>query len=145
MRYALTCSLALFLLAACSEPATEDMPETAAESVAESDEMEAAEPEVTETDAPPVLTNADEVRELLQDLYPTSLKEGGVGGRVVLWMHVDETGTVGETRVQTSSGHEALDEAAQQIAAQMQFTPGENNGQPVSVWIAQPIDFRPEG
>jgi len=87
--------------------------------------------------------SADEVRDLLQELYPATLKDEGVGGRVVLWMRVDETGIVMESRVQESSGHEALDEAAQEIAAAMHFTAAENKGDPVSVWIAQPIDFRP--
>jgi len=133
----------ILILAACNEPATEDMPEVAAETVPAAETTDAAEPEYTESDVPPSLTNAENVRDLLQELYPTSLKNEGVGGRVVLWMRVDETGTVAETRIQESSGHVALDEAAQEVAAAMQFTPAENKGDPVSVWIAQPIDFRP--
>ena len=141
MRYALA-FLVLFL-AACNEPATEDMPEVAAETAPPAQPDAAAEPEYSESDVPPMLANGDEVFVLLQDLYPTTLKEEGIGGRVVLWMHVDETGTVSESRIQTSSGHEVLDEAAQEVAAAMQFTPAENKGDPVSVWIAQPIEFKP--
>jgi TonB family protein len=144
MRYLLAFLILFF--AACNEPATEDvMPEAAAESAPSAETPDAAEPEYTESDVPPVLVNRDEVRDLLQRQYPASLKADGVGGRVVLWMRVDEIGTVAEARVQESSGYEALDEAAQFVAAGMQFSPAENKGEPVSVWIAQPIDFRPGG
>ena len=141
MTYALVFLLTFFV--ACSEPATEDMPEAAPESAPSAETTETAEPEYSESDVPPMLVNGDEIRDLLQDLYPAALKEEGVGGRVVLWMNVDETGTVTETKIQESSGQDALDSAAQEIAAAMQFTPAENKGDPVSVWIAQPIDFRP--
>ena len=141
MRYALACLL--LFVAACNEPATEDMPEVAAETAPPAGIADAAEPEYSESDVEPMLTNGDEVRDLLQELYPANLKDEGVGGRVVLWMHVDETGTVTESKIQESSGHDALDEAAQEIAASMRFTPAENKGDPVSVWIAQPIEFRP--
>ena len=141
MKYALV--FLLLFLAACSEPATEGMPEAVPESAPPAEITETAEPEYSESDVAPVLVNGDEIRDLLQELYPAALKEEGVGGRVVLWMMVDETGTVTETKIQESSGQEALDNAAQEIAAAMQFTPAENKGDPVSVWIAQPIDFRP--
>ena len=141
MRYTLACLLLFFV--ACNEPATEEMPEAAPESAPPAETTEAAEPEYSESDVPPTLTNGAEVRDLLQELYPKALKDEGVGGRVVLWMKVDETGTVTETKIQETSGQETLDEAAQEIAAAMKFTPAENKGDPVSVWIAQPIDFRP--
>ena len=141
MRYALACLLLFF--AACNEPATEEMPEVAAETAIPAEATDAAEPEYVPVDVPPLLTNAEDIRDLLQELYPALLKEEGVGGRVMLWMWVDEAGTVTETRIQESSGHDALDEAAQQVAASMVFTPAENKGDPVAVWIAQPIDFRP--
>ena len=143
MRYALLFFILFF--AACSEPATEDaMPEAAAESAPSTEVSDAAEPEYSDSDVPPVLINADEVRDLLQEEYPANLKAEGVGGRVVLWLRVDQVGAVAESRVQESSGYEALDEAAQLVALGMQFSPAENKGEPVSVWIAQPIDFRPE-
>jgi len=96
-----------------------------------------------ESDVAPRLMNGDEVRSLLGQLYPDSLKLKGVGGRVVLWVRVSESGTVIETKTQTPSGNDVLDEAAKEIAAAMRFAPAENEGDPVSVWIAQPIDFRP--
>jgi len=141
MRYALAFFILFFV--ACNAPATEDMPEMAAESTPPAETPDAAEPEYSVTDVPPALVNGDEVFHLLQEHYPASLKAEGVGGRVVLWLLVDEIGTVAETRVQVSSGYESLDEAAQFVAAGMQFSPAENKGDPVSVWIAQPIEFKP--
>ena len=142
MRYAL--ALLILFLSGCNEPATEDMPEVAAETAVPAEATDGAEPEYVPVDVPPVLTNAEDVRELLQKLYPASLKEEGIGGTVTVWMWVDEAGTVTETRMQKSSGHDSLDEAAQQVAASMIFTPAENEGGPVSVWVAQPIEFRPD-
>jgi protein TonB len=141
MRNVLICLL--LFLSACNEPATEEISEAATDDAPAAEMTEGTESEYSVSDVPPMLTNADDVRDLLQEVYPATLKDEGVGGRVVLWMQVDETGTVTESRIQESSGHEALDEAAKEIAASMQFTPAENKGDPVSVWIAQPIDFRP--
>jgi TonB family protein len=114
------------------------MPEAAPESVAP------AEPAYFAHDVEPRLTNGNEVLGLLHGLYPESLKSEGVGGRVMLWLHVDESGAVTEMKIHTSSGQDELDAAAQEVAASMRFTPAENNGEPVSVWIAQPIEFQPE-
>ncbi len=99
--------------------------------------------EYVERDVEPRLLNRNEVQSLLDQLYPDSLRREGVGGRVLLWMRVSESGEVVEVRVHTSSGHDALDEAATEIAASMEFNPAENEGEPVSVWIAQPIHFGP--
>ena len=63
-----------------------------------------------ESDVAPTLMNGDEVRSLLDHLYPDSLKKEGVGGRVVLWMQVNELGEVSETKIQMSSGSEVLDD-----------------------------------
>ena len=141
MRYALACLLVFF--AACNEPETQEVPEGTGETAPPAETTEAAAPPYSESDVPPALTNAEEVLDVLQQLYPESLKREGTGGTVVLWMQVDEEGSVTETRIQSPSGHEALDEAAREIAAAMRFTPAENKGTPVSVWIAQPIEFRP--
>lgn len=141
MRFALACLLVF--LAACNEPESQAIPETAAETAAPAETTEPAAPPYSESDVPPALINGEEVLDLLQQLYPESLKREGTGGTVVLWMQVDESGAVTETRIQSPSGHEALDDAAREIAAAMRFTPAENKGTPVSVWIAQPIEFRP--
>jgi len=141
MRYAFACLLLFFV--ACNEPATEEMPEAASESAPPADTDEPT-PAYFAHDVVPRLINGSEVFVLLHDLYPESLKSEGVGGRVVLWVHIDDLGTVTEMKSHTSSGQDELDAAAQQVAAAMRFTPAENKGEPVSVWIAQPIEFQPE-
>jgi TonB family protein len=92
-------------------------------------------------DVDPKLENSGEIQRLLQRLYPPSLKDVGIGGRVVLWLWVDEKGQVGKTVVQESSGYDALDQAAAKVAVNMKFKPAINRDKPIGVWIAQPITF----
>lgn len=94
-------------------------------------------------DTPPRLENGPEVQAALGEAYPPALRDAGVGGRVILWMHVDEDGRVAETVVKESSGHPELDEAARGVAATMAFTPARNEGSPTEVWVAQTITFDP--
>lgn len=141
MRFALPCLV--ILLAACGEPESQDTPDPEMTPSAPAEQSETAEAEYTFWDTEPVLLNGTEIVDVLERLYPAELKEEGVGGRVVVWMFVDDSGAVAETKVQKSSGYPALDEAAQSIADSMRFTPAEHDGSPVSVWIAQPIDFQP--
>ena len=92
-------------------------------------------------DVEPRLKNGSEVRRVLERSYPSMLREAGIGGRVILWVFVDEDGKAARTQVQTSSGYAQLDAAAEQVAAEMEFSPAMNRDRPVGVWIAQPIDF----
>ena len=56
--------------------------------------------------------------------YPPMAAENGVQGRVVVQFVVDKTGRVGEVII---------------------FTPGRQNGQPVSVWYTLPVTFKLQG
>jgi proline iminopeptidase len=94
-------------------------------------------------DVEPRLRNGDRIGELLRLRYPVRLREAGIGGRVTLWLYVDDAGTVVDRRIQRSSGHEALDRVATELVDSMRFTPATNGGAPVPVWIAQAIDFVP--
>lgn len=100
-----------------------------------------ATPSYIARDVEPRLKNGREIRQLLERLYPAMLKEAGIGGRVLLWVFVDERGSAVRSQVHTSSGYPALDNAAAQIVEQMDFEPAMNRDKPVGVWIAQPIDF----
>jgi TonB family protein len=132
------------LLAACGEPGSQETPDPETTPSTAAEPSETGEAEYTFWDTEPVLLNGPEILDVLARLYPAELKEEGVGGRVVVWMSVDDSGVVAETKVQQSSGYPALDEAALSIADSMRFTPAEHDGSPVSVWIAQPIEFRPQ-
>ena len=91
--------------------------------------------------AAPELRNRDEVRRALERFYPPLLRDAGIGGTVLVWFLIDETGKVQNTLIKESSGHKALDEAALKVADMMLFTPAQNRGKPVPVWIALPITF----
>ena len=94
------------------------------------------------TQAPTVL-NGTEIGERLEREYPAELRTAGVGGTAMVWMFVDDEGAV--TRVETarSSGVAELDELALDVARDMRFSPAENRGHAVSVWIQLPIRFEP--
>jgi protein TonB len=65
----------------------------------------------------------------------------GVGGAVVLWIYIDEDGRVLRTVLAETSGYDQLDEAAQQVASKMEWSPALNRDKKTAVWLAQAIDF----
>ena len=99
------------------------------------------EPEFTPMTVRPTLTNSDEVSRALTRAYPALLREAGIGGAPVLWLHIDETGIVDATRVHESSGYDALDEAAMRVAEAMRFTPAFDGDAVTATWVQIPIRF----
>jgi len=93
-------------------------------------------------DVDPKLENGSEIQRLLQRYYPPSLKDVGIGGKVILWLWVNDKGQVGKTVVQTSSGYDALDQAAAKVATNMHFKPAINRDKPIGVWVSQAITFQ---
>lgn len=55
---------------------------------------------------------------------------------------MDREGQVQKSRVQQSSGYEALDTAAHKVADRMEFTPAMNRDRRTPVWVQQRIEFR---
>jgi TonB family protein len=94
----------------------------------------------TYTEAPE-LTNAEQVKRLLSRDYPAALRDGGVGGRVLLWLLIDEEGKLRRCLLKASSGHAALDRVAMKEAAVMRFRPAWNYDRHVPLWIVLPITF----
>lgn len=92
-------------------------------------------------DVPPELKNPGEVQDALKRSYPDHLRKNRIGGRVVLWVYVDEEGRVQKSRVQQSSGYPALDRAAKEVAAEMRFSPAMNRDRKTAVWVQQAIEF----
>ena len=107
--------------------------------VAES-EISAA-PVFTPYTTKPDYTNADAVRRAMEREYPPLLRDAGIGGTTIVWFFIDEAGVVRNQAIQKSSGSEALDEAALRVAPVFEFTPAENRGNPVPVWVQLPITF----
>ena len=89
----------------------------------------------------PEIRNRSEVQQALMREYPRRLRDAGIGGRVVVWFYISETGQVLDSRISESSGQAELDEAALKVAAVFQFTPAMNRNEPVPVWIQLPITF----
>lgn len=90
----------------------------------------------------PNLLNREEVDAVLQQEYPALLRDAGVAGTTLVHLFVDTNGRVRNQLVKTTSGHRALDEAALQVARVARFSPAQNRGTPVSLWITLPITFR---
>jgi protein TonB len=67
-----------------------------------------------------------------------------VGGTVRVYFFIGEEGRVEHTRIDQSSGHEALDEAALRVASVYRFSPALNRDEPVPVWVSFPITFQAE-
>lgn len=82
-----------------------------------------------------VTTNA-EYQRLVRDVYPEAFLAAGIGGTANVWMLVDETGTVTRTRIEESSGYAAIDEAALEVARQLEFAPATVDDRKVEVWVA---------
>ncbi len=89
----------------------------------------------------PEITNVREVIQAMEQAYPKVLRDAGIGGRVVVWFFLTETGEVADTRISQSSGNPALDDAALSVANIYEFTPALNVDRPVPVWVQYPITF----
>jgi TonB family protein len=89
----------------------------------------------------PELLNRAEIVRSMQRLYPQTLLEAGVGGTVLVWLHLDENASVIETRIRKGSGFNLLDEAALKVAQTARFSPAYNRDQRVRVWVELPVLF----
>jgi TonB family protein len=101
-----------------------------------------AQPVFTPYEVEPELRNRAEFGRLLQRNYPPNLRDAGIGGTTLLWVFIDESGAVQNTRVQSSSGYDELDTAAQSVMEQAVFSPALNREQRIPVWIALPVTWR---
>jgi len=102
-----------------------------------------AEPTFTPFTVAPEILNREEVIQAMAAQYPPLLRDAGIGGTVRVYFLIDDTGAVIETRLDASSGHEALDQAALAVASVYRFAPALNRDQRVPVWVSFPITFQP--
>jgi protein TonB len=122
------------------ENPVEDLPPPPTTTAAETDI--AAAPTFTPFTVRPELTNTSEVQRALEREYPPLLRDAGIGGSPVVWFFIDESGNVQDTRLNKSSGHQQLDDAALKVADLMRFTPALNRDKKVPVWVSLPITFQ---
>jgi periplasmic protein TonB len=93
----------------------------------------------------PELRNRAEFSRLLQRRYPSTLRDAGIGGTVLLHVFIDTNGRVQNTRVMESSGYPQLDSAAEEVMQQARFSPAMNREEVVPVWVQLPVTFRTDG
>ena len=74
--------------------------------------------------------------------YPPFLRDAGIGGTVVVWFLISETGEVVQSRISDASGQDQLDAAALRVANTFRFSAAMNRDDPVPVWIKLPITFQ---
>jgi TonB family protein len=98
-------------------------------------------PSFTPMTVRPQLRNAQAVQMALMRQYPPLLRDAGIGGEAMIWFFINEEGAVQDTRINRSSGYDALDQAALAVAGVMEFTPAYNRDVRVPVWVAIPIRF----
>lgn len=73
--------------------------------------------------------------------YPVVARRLGWQGKVMLSVEVLADGRAGQVRLQHSSGHTVLDEAALNAVKDWHFSPAKHTGQPVDKWFVVPIPF----
>jgi len=105
------------------------------------DEIRAV-PTFTPYEIRPSLRNVEEVQRILEEEYPTMLRDAGVGGTVIVHFFIEPMGVVGNAVLAESSGQAQLDAAALRVARHFAFTPAYSRDLPVAVWVAIPITFR---
>ncbi len=91
----------------------------------------------------PELTNRDEVIYYLSELYPPWARKARVRASVLLYLFINEEGAVQRTMIVDSSGHEDLDDVAEEVAKRMAWTPALNRDRATPVWLMQHITFSP--
>jgi TonB family protein len=77
-----------------------------------------------------------------QPAYPESLKEKNIEGSVVINAFVTKTGEVKKVKVEKSSGHKLMDQAALDAAYKCKYKPAiADDGNPVGTWIQYKVSF----
>ena len=90
----------------------------------------------------PEVRNRAELVRRMQRLYPSLLRDAGIGGTTVLALWIDETGQVVRSQIGRSSGHSQLDEAALQALEGLSFTPAMNRDRAVPVRLSWAITWQ---
>lgn len=76
-------------------------------------------------------------------VYPRIARRRGIGGVVVLSVHVDPTGAVTSVEVHHGSGNALLDDAARDAALEWRFLPARRDGEPCAAVVRQAVRFVP--
>lgn len=74
-------------------------------------------------------------------IYPVVARRLGWQGKVLVSVKVLADGRAGQVKLQHSSGHPVLDDAAINAVKDWHFSPARHAGQPVDKWFLVPIPF----
>jgi TonB family protein len=74
-------------------------------------------------DVEPALMDIKQLKRFIRRVYPSSYRASGIEATTVLWVYVKPDRTVGACKVLRSSGYNAFDHAAEQVAQEMHFSP----------------------
>jgi TonB family protein len=74
--------------------------------------------------------------------YPDSARREGREGRVLLRVLVDDQGRSKRVEINSSSGSDALDRAAQDAIKLWRFHPARAGDRPIESWVSIPIEFQ---
>ncbi len=93
---------------------------------------------------PAAMTDGDRrsLAQRLEQAYPPSLRQGGLGGTVEVLMLLDAQGTVRATRLGKGSGYFDMDRAALALARSGRFNPAIAGTCSVPFYVALPIGFK---
>lgn len=73
--------------------------------------------------------------------YPALSRRLGEQGRVLLDVYILPNGTVGEIKLNRSSGFTRLDDAALEAVKNWKYVPAKRGDKPIAFWYVQPISF----
>jgi protein TonB len=133
---------ALVLVGACELPLPTEVVTPGAAVAPPAAPDRSAEPVFIPYTEPPTILNRDEIIAAMIEGYPRLLRDAGIGGTVRIYFYIDADGIVRSTRLDESSGHQALDEAALRVASVYRFRPAMNRDQATPVWVSFPITFQ---
>lgn len=90
---------------------------------------------------PPRVLNIGEVRRAMFASFPKAVRDGEFSGTAMVSFLINERGEVRETRLEVTSGHEPVDQAAMTVATVFRFSPALNGSTPVSTWFSRDLTF----
>ena len=96
-------------------------------------------PRFTPFSRAPKLTNQDEIKKYLTRRFPIGLRRAGGEARSIVWLLIDTSGRVFKAVLHETSGRPDADSLAVAASHKMVFSPAEQAGRPIPVWVQQPV------
>ncbi|HEX4856888.1 MAG TPA: energy transducer TonB [Limnobacter sp.] len=126
-----------------SEPVRESTPVQAAPAPVETPAAPPAPPATAPETAQPVTPPRTDAAHLNNPApqYPALSRRLGEQGRVMLDVYILPDGSVGDIKLNKSSGFPRLDNAALQAVKTWKYVPAKRGDKPIPFWYVQPVSF----